>query len=481
MDTARWLGSSTLDALIETADQGIAVVDEEGRYAYVNPAGCQMLGASLEDLVGRPARVIAGAQRSTPHLIVLDHDHRLTADAHPASAPTSSTATYAASLAAAFDAVADAVCRVTGISACTVVLWDEETGGFRGVGTAGGYPDDYAERLEQLAAQGAPLPSLRAFKTRKPVVMLDWRHRVMADPRYAPVHDLLVDRDWGSMAAVPLKTHGEVIGGLTAFYPEGHDPTDSDIAFVSAIADLSALALENHFLVGELERKAALEERHRLARDLHDSVSQALFSLTLQTRAVELANEIPGNREVVSSGLAELRRLTQGIVAEMRALIYQLRPAALHEEGLAGAVRHHAMAVAARHGIRVTVEAPDDRLPLDPDVEGELFRVGQEALNNVVKHSQATEVTIRYERSAADGLIFAIADDGVGFDPDAPHPGHFGLKTMHERTEALGGTMTVASRVGGPTSITVHVPGVVNRVCDGTEKAEPGHPQSATK
>jgi signal transduction histidine kinase len=221
-------------------------------------------------------------------------------------------------------------------------------------------------------------------------------------------------------------------------------------------------------MIDDVSHVAALEERHRLARELHDSVSQALFSMTLQTRAVELAVQKEGGdaNGKVARGLSELRHLTQGALAEMRALIFQLRPDALHEEGLAAAVTKHAAAVAARDGLDIEVHAPEERLALDDRAEEELFRVVQEAVHNSVKHAQPTRIDIRFDDG--DELVIEVADDGVGFDPDALHPGHLGLESMRERTERLGGTLTVRSSPTSSTSVrAVLPPGSLHRTSAG--------------
>jgi Na+/proline symporter/two-component sensor histidine kinase len=217
-------------------------------------------------------------------------------------------------------------------------------------------------------------------------------------------------------------------------------------------------------ILDEASQVAASEERHRLARELHDSISQALFSMTLHTRALELAVQREGIDATgpVGQNLAELRNLTQNALTEMRALIFQLRPAALHEEGLTAAVRRYAAAVSAQEGLHVNVDAPADRLPLGERAEEELFRLTQEAVRNTVKHAAAGRVDIRLaeDREVAGTLVIEIADDGVGFAPDAPYPGHLGLHSMRERAERLGGNLAIASRPGA-TTVRAVLPGIL--------------------
>ena len=153
------------------------------------------------------------------------------------------------------------------------------------------------------------------------------------------------------------------------------------------------MAVRNHRLVAELEAKAALEERNRIARELHDSVSQLLFSLSLRSKAVRLANEHAGSgsRERVRDGLDEIQGLTTKVLGEMRAMIAQLRPSELEQGGIVGAIRRHVDALAARSDLDIVVRADDDLPALSELCQIELFRVVQEALNNVVRHANALQ------------------------------------------------------------------------------------------
>jgi signal transduction histidine kinase len=213
---------------------------------------------------------------------------------------------------------------------------------------------------------------------------------------------------------------------------------------------------------GELRDTVRREERQQLANDLHDSLAQVLFALTLQTRALELVvqrrdEDLDG---AVTRGFAELKELTHTALGEMRAMIFQLRPEALHEDGLVAALRRHAATVAARDGLEVTVQAFTDHLPLDEPTELALFQMVREAVHNSAKHAHPDHIEIRlYEPINATGtLVIEVADDGAGFDPDEPRPGHLGLKTMRERTEGIGGQLTIDSSPTGSTTVRAVLP-----------------------
>ncbi|MFD4669487.1 histidine kinase [Lentzea sp. NPDC058450] len=205
-------------------------------------------------------------------------------------------------------------------------------------------------------------------------------------------------------------------------------------------------------MLDEASQVAALEERHRLARELHDSVSQALFSMTLHTRAVELALQKQGGDPdgPVARGITSLRGLTQDALAEMRASLFQLRPDGLREDGLAEAIRKQSAAIASREGVVIAVEAPGYRLGLDDRAESELFRVVQEAVHNAVKHASPRRIAITL-REEGDGVVIEVADDGVGFDPAAARAHGMGLVSMRERMKRIGGGLVIDSGPAGST------------------------------
>jgi signal transduction histidine kinase len=183
-------------------------------------------------------------------------------------------------------------------------------------------------------------------------------------------------------------------------------------------------------------------------------VTQALFSMGLTLRALEIL--LGTDAEAAREKLVELRELQKDALAEMRTLIFELRPSSLESDGLVQALRTHATAVQRRTGLAIVIDAePIDRLSLG--AEEALYRIGQEALHNVVKHANASSATIRIVRDG-ERIQLAVSDDGAGFDPDAVARGHLGLIGMRQRADLVGGELRVASRPGLGTTIEASVP-----------------------
>ncbi len=221
-----------------------------------------------------------------------------------------------------------------------------------------------------------------------------------------------------------------------------------------AVRDIS----ERERLEGDLRSQAAelaaSQERAHLARELHDSVTQALFSMGLTLRTLEILLDTDG--EAAKTKVVELRELQKDALAEMRTLIFELRPSSLESDGLIQALRTHATAVQRRTGLVIVVDAePIDRLPLA--AEEALYRIGQEALHNVVKHANASNATIKIWRDG-DQVRLSVADDGAGFDPTGVPRGHLGLIGMRQRVDLVGGELRVESRAGRGTTIAAAVP-----------------------
>jgi signal transduction histidine kinase len=257
-----------------------------------------------------------------------------------------------------------------------------------------------------------------------------------------------------SFMAVPMMLKDRPVGLVSLSSSRAGYFTPHHAALTAAIAQQAAVAIENARLYEQAQEVAVLEERQRLARELHDSVSQALFAVALGARTARtLVERDPGRAvEPLDYVLAQ----AEAGLAEMRALIFELRPQALDDEGLVAALRRQIEATQVRHNIEVRAalgKEPDVAF----DVKEAIYRIGQEALHNTVKHARATSVEIRLSEDA-EALILDIRDDGKGFDASSTFPGHLGLRTMRERALRFGGVLRVTSSPGRGTQVHAVVP-----------------------
>jgi signal transduction histidine kinase len=272
------------------------------------------------------------------------------------------------------------------------------------------------------------------------------------------VHEYLRGKRPTAFLSVPLHANGDVIGVLELLdKPGGFVKEDMHIA--SLFATQAAINIEHARLNQQAGQLAVLEERQRLARELHDSVVQSLYSMALYADAGALALAA-GKQDVAVNHLQELRDTARSAMHDMRLLIFELHPPALEQEGLVTALRVRLASVEARAGLHTELEVEGERrLPIA--IEQELYRIAQEALNNVMKHAKAQRVTIRLQygqRAVHPSINLQVRDDGIGFDPlTAMNAGGVGLRSFEERAAKLGGRVTLESSPGRGTTVTVEI------------------------
>ena len=300
--------------------------------------------------------------------------------------------------------------------------------------------------------------SLIIDETTLPVAIDRWQD-LMADPTAEAQASLLLKGRDGRLTPVDVRSRGVLVDGRFA----GIQGATRDIG------EQVRLQTELRRQAGEL---AAGEERAHLARELHDSVTQALFSMTLVARSIEML--VDRDPAAVRTQLGQLRDLQREALAEMRALIFELRPGNLEQDGLVRALKTHSGALQGRIGLPIVVESDlVDRLPLV--AEEVLYRIAQEALHNVVKHAAARQVRLELRRRG-DGVSLTVTDDGKGFDPAGVPDGHLGLAGMRARADRIGADFSCISRAGHGTTVEVVLSG---SVIDGLRRAAPsdGLPQ----
>ncbi|MDV6374687.1 sensor histidine kinase [Deinococcus sp. ZS9-10] len=243
-------------------------------------------------------------------------------------------------------------------------------------------------------------------------------------------------------------------GTLRAVYPAGIRPGADELAFLLSIADHAGTAQHAAQLIERAGARAGEQERARLARELHDSVAQALYGISLGAKTARAT--LDRDPERTRASLDYTIRLADGGVSEMKALLFSLRPDALEEGGLVAALAQHAHALEARHGL--TVHARLDHEPsLTPDAQAAAYRVAQEALHNIVKHARAQNVWLDVTQDSST-VIVSIRDDGRGFDPTAAGRGTLGQRSMRERAAGAGGTLEVTSAVGEGSLVILRLP-----------------------
>ena len=274
-----------------------------------------------------------------------------------------------------------------------------------------------------------------------------------ADPRFGgwPANH----PDMRSLLGVPLVSKGRtVIGAFYLTEKKGADEfTLADQRLIERFAGHAAVIVENARLFDQSRALSVIEERNRLARELHDSVTQTLFSLNLTAdAATELVDVDPARAKIEVNRVAELAR---SALREMRDLVFELRPVAVDREGLASALRKHIDVVRRSYGVRIDLAIAGNR-ELPPPYEAGIFRIIQEALNNALKHAAAS--SNRVELALDNGAVHAsVCDDGIGFNPRAlpVRAKHLGLASMQERAEGLGCELAITSQPGAGTTVRV--------------------------
>lgn len=497
---AEELGLETLTSILEQSLDGILVVDAERRLLYVNDAILTMTGYTREELLGRNyMSVIAprelptmlsragldiGPDTPARHTVIIRKDGgerdieysniflpqgvdgvlsaaivRDVTDAFRQAREAQALSDIAASLAfdqpmtATLQGLAASVVAASRAVAAALILIDPELRSIRFAG-AHGLNASFMVELERAWTPEFGLHSGRALQSLEPQIGLGARKGMLASERFAPLRRFLEVETWEDLVVMPVVYQGRALGTLTCYYGGNALIDTAEIELLRAIAGQAAITLVNYELFQEAEGGAAVEERQRLARELHDSVSQALYGIALGARTARtLLDRDPSK---LDDPLDYVLSLADVGLTEMRALIFELRPQSLEQEGLMAAIEQHSRMLGRRHGlaIQLAIEC-EPELPL---AEKEaLYRIAQEALHNIAKHAQATNVEVTL-REQAGRVELEVADDGCGFDPTQQYAGHLGLHSMRERATRLGGGLEITSAMGSGSRVSAWLP-----------------------
>jgi len=327
-----------------------------------------------------------------------------------------------------------------------------EEGAYLSLLTCRGLPERFARLASTMALADSPVETAAA--TGRPFVWL-----VEGAAIEHTIRRVLLSAGVCQVVSIPLMAKGRLVGSLQLGARQERSFTPDQLDLLAAIGQQVGVATENARLYEQAEQSAAMVERTRLARDLHDSVTQSLYSVMLYAEAAA-RTLTAGDQVAAADHLRELRDTAQEALREMRLLIFELRPSTLEKSGLVGALQARLESVEMRGGIRTEFQVEGRRgaeqLPLA--VQDELYHIAQEALNNSLKHARAQRVSVRLD-FRDDVTVLEVADDGVGFEPVAGlEGGGLGLDGMEERTQKIGGMLLIDSAPGRGTLVKVEVP-----------------------
>jgi signal transduction histidine kinase len=304
----------------------------------------------------------------------------------------------------------------------------------------------------------------RIERERVPVIENDVRQsllswlwsKVVDDSRSAALY-----RSTRSWMALPLRFREHVLGVLRVDHQESGYFDDERARLLTAVGSQAALAMRHAQLALQEREMAVTKERNRIARDLHDAVSQTLFAAHVLAGTLASAAERDGaiDAAALRRQTTQLERLNRSALAEMRLLMFELRPDALEAAQLHELLEHAIGALAGRGDIIVERQLSREDGQLAAEVRVQLYRIALEALSNIARHSKAARATVQWQVHGPGRALLRIADDGVGFDPAQPVRGHFGLGNMASRAAEIGAVFTLNSTPGQGTELRVELGG----------------------
>ncbi len=304
-------------------------------------------------------------------------------------------------------------------------------------------PESMAEKIDRVSHQDGLVAWVS--QNRQALVIPN----VNKDPRTVY---LATDSHLKVYVGVPIATQERVFGTLSVLGQDLNQFRAEEIELLVSIGEQLGVTIEIARLRRKAERLLVVQERNRLARELHDSVTQSLYSLTLFAEAGRRTAKAGKNKEATDY-FSQIGETGQQALKEMRLLIHRLRPSILSKEGLVRALQHRLNSVEGRAGVRHEMIV-ENEIRLSPALENAIYQTAQEALNNALKHAMASEVIVQLSIVNGQQVVLQVKDNGRGFDPDAAAESDgMGLTSMQERAEMFGGHLTIHSVPGQGTTV----------------------------
>jgi signal transduction histidine kinase len=491
--------------LVEHAAEGLAAIDADARFVEANPAAVALCGLRPGAVTGTRSpfpppdadasarggestvewQFAPGVRREFAYVlnqmpgrqlwvvsfrdvtVSRQHQRRLAAIAKAASSVASKR-----SLVGTLETLAREVARTDSLAGVQVLTTNPAGDRLHVMGAAGfGRAPDFFDKLMECRALGARLITLEALETRKPFVVPDRYDVIQREPAWAPLHEIMRHPRWGWFASVPLLARGEPVGILNAYFAPGQTVGDTELAFLLAMAEQAAMAVDHAALLDRERDVARREERQRLARDLHDSVVQQVFSMMMQARSlgVLVQRGLAPLPEKVAQVADDLSTSAEDVLADLRGMVVELRPATGTERGLLSALRSLVDTTQARTELSVELAMDDSAQEiseLDADLLEDVYRIVAEALHNSVQHAAASQVVIHL-RVASHGsrrrLLAEVIDDGCGLGGGSdrrsgPASGGMGMAVMQERAARWGGVVRVRDLPSGGARMQLTLP-----------------------
>jgi signal transduction histidine kinase len=347
------------------------------------------------------------------------------------------------------DYVASALQAVFSYFRVSIFLVDSPSGDLQLAACAGqGWPDGARQQPDGGIVAGV-------LESCRPLLATD----MTREPHYVTAPE---SRDSGAELAVPIAIGSFSLGVLDIQANRADGLDEMDLFTAQTVADQLANVVENARLAEETREVAVLDERNRMAREIHDTLAQGFTGIVLQLEAAE--ESLSDSPSSTATHIDRARKLARESLAEARRSVWALRPSALEKRRLSDALRKEARMLSDEGRLQVTchISGTDGELPID--VEEALLRICQESLTNIRRHAAATRVQVRLTVDKSQ-VKFTVRDDGIGFDPDTTREGSFGLIGIVERARSCGGTAHISSNPGEGTLVEVVIP-VVGRHTD---------------